>query len=113
VTNADFILQEGTTLPLKFQILDNGTPVSSQQAVFLEVKGPEGFTITYQLGEGVENLRWNAEKSHYIANLKTKTGAWPEGYYTATVYDVDGFFMGSIMFTLSPDKGTGRGNSGK
>ncbi|MFC2068129.1 hypothetical protein ACFLTP_03875, partial [Chloroflexota bacterium] len=111
VTNADFQLQDGTTLPLKFQIFDDSTLVTTMQPVFLEVTGPTDFTTrTYQLGEGVENLRWNADGSSYIANLKTKDGNWPSGDYTATVNPI---LTDSITFYLSTEKGAGRGNSGK
>ncbi len=111
VTNADFTLKDGTTLPLKFQLLDNNQLVTSQQTVSLEVTGPGEFsTKIFQLGDGVENLRWNEEGSYYIANLKTKVGTWPEGLYTATV---GGIVTGAIEFDLSAEKGVGRGNSGK
>ncbi len=117
VTNADdFVLQEGTTLPLKFQLFeDSEVLVTSPQPVSLEVTCPEeGFTKTYMLGDGVENLRWNpdADESYYIANLQTKVGTWPTGDYTATVH---GIVTGTIAidFYLSADKGVGRGKSGK
>lgn len=113
VTNADFELKDGTTLPLKFQLFDNSGLVCSEQSVSLEVTGPESFTpIIFQLGEGVENLRWDADECYYIANLQTKVGNWPEGPYTATV-DVDGIVIGTKTFNLSPGKGVGRGNSAK
>ena len=110
VTNADFTLQDGTTLPLKFQIWDNGDLVEDQQSVFLLITGPEGFTTrTYEIGDGVDNLRWNADGFCYIANLKTKDGSWPSGAYTAFVGDVSP----AIGFSLSTEKGVGRGNSRK
>lgn len=114
VTNDAFILKDGTTLPLKFQISENGTLVNSQQPVFLEVAGPVGFTtVSIQLGEGVESLRWNADECYYIANLKTKDGNWPAGEYTATVI-MSGVIINPVQyFYLSAVKGVGRGNSGK
>jgi len=112
VTNADFTLQEGTTLPLKFQLYDDGVLVDTPQDVLLQITGPDGFTtIIFQIGDGVENLRWNADEDHYIANLKAKD--WTEGTYRATVF-WDGVVINeTITFYISPLKGAGRGNSGK
>ena len=109
VTNEDFVLQDGTTLPLKFQIFDDSGLVTTMQPVFVEVI--DGTTVhRYDLGDGVTSLRWNAEEYYYIANLKTKDDGWSGGDYVATV---GGIVTGSIPFQLSPDKGVGRGNSGK
>jgi len=111
VTNADFTLKDGTTLPLKFQLLDDEEVVTSPQWVSLVITDPDETIIkTYMLGDGVENLRWNADEWYYIANLKTKVGDWPPGEYTATV---DGIVTDTITFELSAEKGVGRGNSGK
>ena len=113
VTNADFIPKGGTTLPLKFQLYQDETLVTTMQdSIFLEVRGPNesNFHCDFRLGEGVDNLRWNTDGSYYIANLKTEDGVWPAGDYTATV---GGIVTGSITFGLSVDKGIGRGNSDK
>jgi len=108
VTHSKFALKGGTTLPLKFRIFDGNGLVNTVQPVSLEITGPEGFdAIIFQLGSGVKNLRWNADKSLYIANLKTKVGEWPEGAYTATVH---GIVTGTITFDLSRHKGINRGN---
>lgn len=112
VTNADFALQDGTTLPLKFQLFDDSVLVTTEQPVSLLIAGPEGFApspLIFELGDGVENLRWNADEHYYIANLKTKVGTWPSGFYTASVLPANG----AITFELSANKGVGRGNSGK
>jgi hypothetical protein len=112
VTNADFVLKDGTTLPLKFQLYENDSLVTIVQPVFLEVADGNGSVHRYELVDGVDNLRWNADESYYIANLKTKDGTWPPGEYEYTA-TVGGIVTGSIPFELSPEKGVGRGNSGK
>ncbi|UCG10375.1 MAG: LamG domain-containing protein [Dehalococcoidia bacterium] len=110
VSNDDFVLKDGTTLPLKFQIFDGDVLVTSPQWVSVEISGPDGFEIkTYMLGDGVGNLMWNADGAYYIANLKTKVGTWPTGTYTATV---EGIVTDTIDFELSADEGVNRGNSG-
>lgn len=112
ITNSDFALQDGTTLPLKFQLFENDVLLTDMQDVSLELEGPAPFvTRAYELGDGADNLRWDAETCSYIVNLKTKDGEWPEGTYTATVI-VGGFVYGDITFALSTEKGVGRGNGG-
>ncbi len=118
ITNADFALQDGTTLPIKFRLSQGMTLITDMQGVNVAVvygDGPGGDAIrTYSLGDGVEFLRFDAVENYYIANFKTKDFGLADGMYTAVVRDnCSGEVLGYWPFTLSTASGTGRGNSGK
>ncbi len=121
LTNADFALQDGTTLPLKFELyLQNGTLITDMQDVYLTVYGPSnggpGTEIEkWILGDGVGALRFNDDQDQYIANFQTRSyNLASVATYTAVVHDsCTGDILGSFAFDLDASKGTGRGNSGK
>jgi hypothetical protein len=116
VTNADFTLQDGTTLPLKFNLFrQDGTLITDLENVYLKVKDGESVVEMWSLGDGIENLRFDPYEYYYIANFKTKNYGLSDGTtLTADVYDeCTGDSLGSISFIVYTSKGTGRGNSGK
>jgi hypothetical protein len=110
VTNAAFALQDGTTLPLKFQLYkEDGTLLTDVQNVWMEVEG----VTSWRLGDGRDNLRFDPRTSTYLANFKTKD-FHPEdgGTYMAIVHDgcADELWLGAISFVVNTSSGTGRGN---
>lgn len=122
ITNSDFALKDGTTLPLKFKLYQQGgtSPIDSMQDVYLTVYGPSDGglgpeTETWNLGDGIESLRWNDDEDYYIANFQTRNYTLVDGAtYTAVVHDgCTDDMLGNISFVLSTSTGTGRGNSGK
>ncbi|TEU13245.1 MAG: hypothetical protein E3J21_19100 [Anaerolineales bacterium] len=126
LTNADFALQDGTTMPLKFKLkMQDGTLITDMQGVYLVVHGPTvgpgepgawgaGF-VTYNLGEGIESLRFDPCEYYYIANFRTKDFPLESGkWYTAVVHDsCTGQALGHYTFMVDEARGTARGNSGK
>ena len=111
VTNLeDFVLQDGTTLPLKFKLyLQDGTLITGVQTVHMTVEGM-GFDHEFCLGDGRDMLRFDPYEYYYIANFHTRDFELPEGDYIAAVRDdCSGEILGSVPFYLSPAKGTGRG----
>ena len=97
VTNNGFVLQGGSTLPLKFQLVDgNG-------AVFREVQDGISLMIadiaTWELGSGKNALRFN--DGQYIANYHTRDYSDLGNELTATVCNAGGSELGSITFKIS------------
>jgi hypothetical protein len=119
VTNSEFVLQDGTTLPLKFKLYDeDGVLITGVQDVYMIVYGPSNGGLgpeieRWDLGDGVDSLRFDDTSYQYIANFKTRNYLLSEATYTAVVYYASGQIHGTIEFELSPSKGSGRGNSGK
>lgn len=117
ITNpASFHLKDGTSLPLKFNLLDtSGTLITEPKNVYLAVyRGmSEGGELIedWHLGEGIDNLQFG--NSNYIAIFKTKSHDLLVGEshkYTAFVQDgCTGLVLGSISFQISNLSGTNRG----
>jgi len=116
LTNEDFALKDGTTVPLKFKLhMQDGTLITDVQDVYVTVSGPglDG-GVNWYLGDGIDSLRWSgADEYYYIANFQTRNYELTEGAtYTADVYDgCTGESLGTISFALYAK--AGRGNSGK
>lgn len=102
ITNADFALQNGTTLPIKFRLCSPGD-FSADITVTITGPGLDSSTFT-PLYDPVED--------YYIVNFHTKdyTGLVDGSQYTATVFR-NGCQLGSYSFYLYAK--AGRGNSGK
>lgn len=122
ITNSDFALKDGTTLPLKFKLYQqDGALIDSMQDVYLTVTGPspDGLVVlkieTWNLGDGIDSLRWNDDEDYYIANFQTRNYTLVDGAtYTAFVRDgCTDEMLGWFDFVLDTSRGTGRGNSGK
>lgn len=115
VTNSGFALKDGTTVPIKFHLLDcEGNVISEQRNVCLEVTGPNaaGVVTTYLFSLTDGTLRYDASASppHYVANLNTKTYSVKDGGHYTAVAKEDGAPIGSIGFDVWTSAGTGRGN---
>ena len=115
VTNADFALKDGTTLPLKFKLyMQDGTLITDMQNVYLMVHG-SGLDggVTWNLGDGIDSLRFDPYEWYYITNFQTRDYTLTEGgIYTAVVHDsCTDETLGSIAFELNAK--AGRGNSNK
>jgi hypothetical protein len=115
VTNDAFELKDGTTLPLKFKLyMQDGTLITSMQNVYMMVHG-QGLDdgVMWDLGDGVDSLRFDYCEYYYIANFQTRNYELvDDATYTAVVHDgcTDEILEESIPFVLSTSKGTGRGN---
>lgn len=111
MTNEEFALQDGTTLPIKFRLLDeNGEAVEEmQEGIYLVLEGVE----TWVLGEGRDDLRFDTDDYHYIANFHTRQYELDDGLYTVTVYDGNDNALGAYTFELSSQRGTSRGRGGR
>ena len=119
MTNADFVLQDGTTLPLKFKLYNqDGTPIPDMQNIYLTVDTmdePPVEVSRWDLGDSIGSLRFDDAEYYYIANFQTRNYDLTDGVtYNAVVHDgCTGEILGSISFILDIAKGAGRGNSGK
>lgn len=119
ITNADFELRNGSTLPIKFQVKYSGMPplTPEQTPVNLKMYGPVnggmGTIGTWSLADG--SLKFNYETGAYVALFHTKDFELVNGAtYTVVVYDsATGDPLGSFEFSVDLEKGTSRGNSGK
>lgn len=110
IINKKFVLQNGSTLPIKFSLyLQDGTQVTGIKNVELRVyKGTcneltEPPVATWYLGEGVNNLRSDPNGLHYIANFHTRNYSLEVGaMYSAVVFDgCTQEPLGCISFLLS------------
>ena len=114
VTNDAFELKDGTTLPLKFKLYQqDGTLITSMQNVYMMVHGPGlGDGVRWDLGDGVDSLRFDYCEYYYITNFQTRNyELMDEAWYTAVVHDgCTGQILGYIEFMVSTSKGAGRGN---
>lgn len=110
-----FILQDGTTLPIKFSFIDwaTGQPKQSlESGVYLQIVDTktEEVLATYPLGDGRESLRWNELEYYYIANFQTKNYLLkPDNFYEAVVRNSNEKKLGSVSFLVDPSKGISRG----
>ncbi len=115
ITNDDFRLKNGRTLPIKFHLVDaEDDPIGEERNMRLEVSGPDpgGAPVTYTFALADETLRYDemAEPPHYVANFHTRRYPVMDGSeYTATVFE-DGVPVGSIVFEVHATHGSGRGN---
>ena len=113
LTNMDeFVVQDGRTLPLKFQMLAAGHPVEEAVAgTYLVVEdASRNEVVGWDLGEGRDALRFDAEDFHYVASFHTRDHALVDGQtYTAIVFDSDENELRRISFEVSTNKGVGRG----
>lgn len=122
LTNADFALKDGTTVPLKFKLqMQDGTLITDMQVVYMRVhEGPHDempveWIAKWTLGEGVDSLRFDPCEWYYIGNFQTKNFDLDSGeWYTAVVLDgCGGRVLGFYDFMVNEAAGTARGNSGK
>lgn len=106
VTNRGFMLQGGSTLPLKFQLVDGSGAVvrEVQEGISLKIAD----VATWVLGKGKNALRF--DDGQYIANFHTRDYGNPGDKLTATVYDAGGSELGSITFEVSMKNGADTGN---
>ena len=123
VTNEGFVLKNGTTLPLKFKLYQqDGTLITEEKSVIVEVyyKAP-GATMptlvtSWELGPGVDNLRFDPYEYYYIANVKTKELGLADGVYYAVVFDgcADSLQLEKpIEFKVSSEQPANRSNKTK
>jgi hypothetical protein len=115
IVNSGFALKDGSTVPIKFHLLDcAGETIAEQLNITLEVTGPNSLgvetTYTFSLGDGSLKFDDAVSPPHYVANLSTKTySVLDGGTYVAEVKQ-DGDAIGSIGFQVSTSAGTCRGN---
>jgi len=117
ITNPEsFYLKDGTSLPLKFNLVTTGgtlitEPKNVYLAVYREMSEGGELIEDWHLGEGIDDLRFG--NSNYIAIFKTKSHDLlvGESYkYTAYVQDgCTGLVLGSVSFKISNLSGTNRG----
>ena len=118
VTNSNFSLKNGSTLPLKFNLYtQDGVLITSMQEISLAIhKGkyvePLGDSVAgWILGKSVKYLRFDKGGGQYIANFQTNKMGLEDGWYTAVVHDgCTEEALGYIEFELSSQKNTNRGN---
>ena len=115
ITNDNFLLQDGTTVPIKFHLVDDtGDVIGEPWDVTLHVSGPDpdGVPVSYLFALVDGTLRFDefADPPHYIATFHTRWyPVMDGGEYTATVHD-SGMPIGSITFIVDATSGAGRGN---
>jgi hypothetical protein len=118
VTNSNFSLKNGSTLPLKFNLYtQDGALITSMQEISLAIhKGkyvePLGDIVAgWILGKSVKYLRFDKGGGQYIANFQTNKMGLEDGWYTAVVHDgCTKEALGYIEFELSSQKNSNRGN---
>lgn len=119
MTNHNFSLKIGRTLPIKFKLAENGDIIEDIQDVYLMVHGPstdddlgEGIGM-WEIGYGRDALRFDEYESQYIANFRTREfDLVPEEMYTAVVYDGEtDDIMGTYAFPVRAHPGGGHGNN--
>jgi hypothetical protein len=111
VSNQNFVLKIGRTLPLKFRLYkQDGKLIRRKQNVYLTVYGPDDEIARWDLGNGVTHLRFSPGNGQYIANFKTKKFDLVDGgHYTAFVHDgCTDEALGSISFDAVGSKGKGK-----
>lgn len=113
ITNPNFTLKNGRTLPIKFHLEDpEGNVIMEQHDVRLEVSGPAvgGGVVTYGFELSDRTLRFDdtEDPPHYIANFNTRRNPVVDGgEYAAVVYAQD-VPIGSIVFVVIAKPGRGR-----
>jgi hypothetical protein len=117
ITNTEFALQYGTTVPIKFKLYRGDNLITDIQKVKLAIIN-ESNTATkeWNLGDGVDSLRFDPNECCYIANFQTKNcDNLSDGTYIVKVLDAcNGEELCKyISFTVDSVNGTGRGNNPK
>lgn len=120
IINNQFVLLQGSSLPIKFHLIDCKTgqyETAPRDGITLEVIGPnaQGVQMVYKfsLNDPVDTLKWdeNLAEPHYIAVFSTKTyPVMAGGQYRAQVKD-NGTVIGSIDFTANVESESNRSNS--
>lgn len=118
VTNSNFTLKIGSTLPIKFRLVENGEILEEIQDVYLMVHGPSTEEeigpgiVMWELGQGRNALRFSEDESQYIANFHTREFDLESGeMYTAVVHDGEtDDIIGTYAFPVSDHPGANRGN---
>ncbi len=112
VSNSNFSLKNGSTLPLKFRLFtQEGLLIKSALDIYLAVHEggfvePLGNVVAgWVLGRGVNSLRFAKGAGQYIANFQTNKKKLQNGLYTAVVHDLcTDEALGYIEFQLSSQK---------
>ena len=107
LTNDGFALQDGTTLPIKFQLLDEDGELINEmvEGIYLRVEDVE----TWTLGSGNDDLRYDEKDYQYVANFHTRNYGLADGIYEAVVYDANEVALGRYQFELRSEQGVSRG----
>ncbi len=106
----NFTLQNGATLPLKFNVTENNAFVIDDSVLVRVYNLSLGIDYTYNTsGEGDDYVRIIEEEGHYVVNIHTRELEMPVG-----LYDVDVIFSNYqvelIGFELvDKSKGIGKG----
>jgi hypothetical protein len=115
IVNSDFQLKLGSTLPIKFHLLDSkGNVISELQDVTLEVSGPNasGQPVTYTFSSLNGSLSFDPTESppHYIAIFSPLQGEVLAGGSYNVVVKEDGVSIGTISFIVDSGPRINRGN---
>jgi hypothetical protein len=82
----NFTLQEGATLPLKFNVTENNNFVSDNSVLVRIYNQTLGIDYTYNAsGQGDDYIRINETSGFYIVNVHTEQLNMPEGLYDIEV----------------------------
>jgi hypothetical protein len=104
----NFTLQEGATLPLKFNVTNNNSFVSDDSVLVRVYNESLEIDKTYNTsGTGDDYIRINETEEQYIVNIHTGQLNMPEGLYNIDV-TFDNFQLEIIGFELI-DKSNGIG----
>ena len=116
--DADHTINNRQTLPIKFELHDSDRGlIEEEQSVYLAVYGPEEgggsgeLVDRWDLGEGRDALRFDADEGEYIANFHAREYELEDGeIYTSVVHDVgtDREF-GEASFEIDVRGGPGEG----
>lgn len=120
IINNQFVLLQGSSLPIKFHLIDCKTgqyETTPRDGITLEIIGPNALGVQtvykFSMNDPVDILKWdeNLTEPHYCAVFSTKTyPVMPEGHYRAQVKD-NGTLMGYIDFTANVESEANRSNS--
>ena len=91
-----YTMNDGSTLPLKFQLKQENQVLLEQKQVLVTV---DSISQEFVLGEGSSNIRFDPATGQYILNLHTKELGLTVGKYTISVL-LDGQSLGTIQFEL-------------
>ena len=109
-TEENFTLQEGATLPLKFNV-DRDELFTADNSVLVRIYNLSlGIDRTYNAsGEGDNYIKINSTAEHYIINIHTNALEMPEGFYDIDV-SFNNFQKAGIGFELvNKSQGIGKG----
>jgi hypothetical protein len=114
VTNSDFDLQYGTTVPLKFKLYTQDDVLINEvrQIKLAVIDHADASVEEWTLGDSVDFLRFEPSDFSYIVNFQTRKYNLADGAtYTAKVLDsCSDEELGSVEFTVDFTRGTGKGN---